>query len=172
MGFACGSFLWGVQHSWPLCGYRDLCHLSKKISLCVPIALCFTWALLPFCCHAVDHLGWTMWICVLWRKQGLKMHFLHLAAIRIPRSLLFCSLWPYVLLCVCRLPQGCFFCWCERNDGMIYKSFFYYTAYQQPWRGLSAKCSNAGCSYKKGTKHHRFVDHPENPVNSFQLRNG
>lgn len=80
-----------------------------------------------------------------------------------------CSLWPDVLLCVlCVVPQECFFCWMWRRSDF----FFRYTAYQQPWRGLSAKRSNTGCSYKKGPKHCQFMGCLDNPMNSFQLRSG
>lgn len=124
VGFACGSFLWGLQN-WLLCGHRDPSHLSKEqICLCVSIALCFTWTLLHFCCNAVDHLGWTMWIHVLWRKQGLKMHFLNLAAIRIPRSLLFVVCGHICFYVYVGCPKGIFFCWSERSDEMIFNFFF------------------------------------------------
>lgn len=71
-------------------------------------------------------------------------------------------------VCYVWCPKGVSFAGCE--GGVIF--FFRYTAYQQPWRGFSAKCSNTGCSYKKGPKHCQFMGCLDNPMNSFQLRSG
>lgn len=171
VGFACGSFLWGLQNSWPLCGYKkSLLPLKREdLPLCIYSLVLHLdiAAFLLQCCGSfgMEHVN----LCTV-KKARIKNAFLTFGSYQDSNISVICSLWPYVLLSACRVPQGCFFCWCERNDGVIFIFFFFYcAAYQQPWRGLSAKCSNAGCSYKRGAKHHRIMDHPEN---SFQLRNG
>lgn len=168
----CGVCLWILSVRSPellaaVCIQRSLPPLKRDLPLCI----CSLVLHLDFAAFLLQCCG-SFWMdYVLWRKQGLKMHFLHLAALRIPGSLLFvvCGHMCFYVYVGCL--KGISF---ADVKGMMewFLIFFCYTAYQQPWRGLGAKCSNAGCSCKKGTEHHRIMDHPENPVNSFQLRNG
>lgn len=177
-GKVCGFCLWilsmrspelltsvWVQRSLSALRRKDLPLYTYSLALYLDIA-----AFLLQCCglFGMECVNW-----VLGRKQGLKMQFFYLAAIRmnwiVLRSLLFVDC-GHMCFYVCYVwyPKSVSFAGCE--GGVIF--FFRYTAYQQPWRGLSAKCSNTGCSYKKGPKHCQFMGCLDNPMNSFQLRSG
>lgn len=126
VGFACGSFLWGLQNSWPLCGYKkSLLPLKREdLPLCIYSLVLHLdiAAFLLQCCGSfgMEHVN----LCTV-KKARIKNAFLTFGSYQDSNISVICSLWPYVLLSACRVPQGCFFCWCERNDGMILNFFFF-----------------------------------------------
>lgn len=161
------STVW-VQRSLSLLKRKDLCLCTYSLVLHLDIDV----FLLHRCgSFGVEHVNW-----VLGRKQGLKMQFLYLAAIRmnwiILRSLLFVVCGHICFYVLCEVLQLRFFCWMWKRSDFFFFLFLNYTAYHQSWRPLSTKCSNTCCRYQKGPKHCWTMDCLDNPLNSFQLRSG